>query len=295
MIIVEKVNLNEKEQRQANELTEKVKKADKTYSDFYLSNQFNYFQDMPTFILAYDENKLVGLTMLYADEEPEEEVEVNLEVDPEFRRQGIATGMFEHAKRIMVQYGYHKWEFVTEKVFLEKNPDFLKRVGLKIVLEDSDYYMRTAEPALIEKNDKLNQVLVVKPLTMNYVDQVAKKHSRAFGEDVETSTKYIKNSLADKNTKSFILLKGNEVAGYCAVDHGENEEYFFGLFIDKPFLGQGFGTFFIKKMIAILQEEGSKVFALNADVSNRAAINVYLNAGFKILSETIYLKNQESN
>lgn len=120
MIIVEKVNLNEREQRQANELTERVQKADKTYSDFYLSNQFNYFQDMQTFILAYDGNKLVGLTMLYADEGPEEEVEVNLEVDPEFRRQGIATRMFEHAKRIMVQYGYYKWEFVSEKNFLEK-------------------------------------------------------------------------------------------------------------------------------------------------------------------------------
>ena len=294
MIIVEKVNLSDKEQRQANELTERVQKADRTYSDFYLSNQFNYFQDMPTFILAYDENKLVGLTMLYADEGPEEEVEVNLEVDPEFRRQGIATRMFEHAKRIMVQYGYHKWEFVTEKVFLEKNPSFLKNMSLKVVPEDSDYYMRTVEPVMIEKTDKLNQVLAVKPLTMSYVDQVAKAHSRAFGEDVETSTKYIKNSLADKNTKSFILLKVNEVAGYCAVDHGENEDYFFGLFIDKPFRGQGFGTFFIKKMTAILQKEGSSVFALNADVDNKAAIHIYEKAGFKILSETLYLKSQES-
>ena len=294
MILVEKVTLNEKEIRQANELTEKVKKADKTYSNFYLSNQFNYFQDMPTFILAYDENKLVGLTMLYADECPEEEVEVNLEVAPEFRRQQIATGMFEHAKRIMVQYGYHKWEFVTEKVFLEKNPSFLKNMSLKVVPEDSDYYMRTVEPVMIEKTDKLNQVLAVKPLTMSYVDQVAKAHSRAFGEDVETSTKYIKNSLADKNTKSFILLKVNEVAGYCAVDHGENEDYFFGLFIDKPFRGQGFGTFFIKKMTEILQKEGSSVFALNADVDNKAAIHIYEKAGFKILSETLYLKSQES-
>ena len=294
MIIVEKVILNEKEIRQANELTEKVKKADKTYSNFYLSNQFNYFQDMPTFILAYDENKLVGLTMLYADECPEEEVEVNLEVAPEFRRQGIATRMFEHAKRIMVQYGYHKWVFVTEKVFLEKNPSFLKNMSLKVVPEDSDYYMRTVEPVMIEKTDKLNQVLAVKPLTMSCVDQVAKAHSRAFGEDVETSTKYIKNSLADKKTKSFILLKVNEVAGYCAVDHGENEDYFFGLFIDKPFRGKGFGTFFIKMMMIILQKEGSKVFALNVEVSNKAAIHVYERAGFKILSETLYLKSQES-
>ena len=182
----------------------------------------------------------------------------------------------------------------VRKKFSRKNPGLLKKVGLKIVPEDSDYYMRTAEPALIEKNDKLNQVLVVKPLTMNYVDQVAAAHSNAFGDAIATSTKYIKNSLLDKDTKSFILLKRNEVVGYCAVDQGENEDYFFGLFIDKPFRRQGFGTFFIKKMMVILQKEGSKAFALNADVSNRAAINVYLDAGFKILSETVYLKNQES-
>ncbi|MCT6904116.1 MAG: GNAT family N-acetyltransferase, partial [Lactobacillus sp.] len=150
------------------------------------------------------------------------------------------------------------------------------------------------EPVSIEKTDKLNQVLAVKPLTTNYVAQVATAHSNAFGDAIATSTKYIKNSLLDKDTKSFILLKDNEVAGYCAVDHGDNEDYFFGLFIDKPFRGQGFGTFFIKKMIAILQKEGSRVFALNADVTNKAAIHIYEKAGFKILSETLYLKSQES-
>ena len=66
------------------------------------------------------------------------------------------------------------------------------------------------------------------------------------------------------------------------------------MFIDKPFRGKGFGTFFIKKMMIILQKEGSKVFALNVEVSNKAAIHVYERAGFKILSETLYLKSQES-
>ena len=295
MKVSERLSLNNEETKQANALTKRIHLADNTYSNIYLSNKYNYFSDMPTFVLAYEEQKLIGLTMLYADDGPDEEVEVHLVVDPQFRRRKVATKMWKHVKRIMLQFGYHKWEFVSEKVFLAKNPDFLANCNLTVVKEDSDYYMRTKQPIPLNKADNLNQILEVKILAENYVDQVAKAHSNAFGEAISTSTKYIKNALADKDTTSFILLKGNEVAGYCAVDHDESEDYFFGLFIDKPFRGQGFGTFFIKKMIAILQKEGSKVFALNADVDNKAAIHIYEKAGFKILSETMYLKSQESH
>lgn len=295
MEVVEKVTLNNDETKRAAALTKRIHQADNTYSNIYLSNKYNYFGDMPTFVLAYEGQKLIGLTMLYADDGPAEEVEVNLVVDPEFRRHHVASKMWKRAKHILLQYGYHKWEFPTEKVFLAKNPDFLANCNLTVVKEDSDYYMRTEQPLPLAKTDKLNQILAVKLLTEKYVDQVAKAHSHAFGEAIATSTKYVKNALADKDTTSFILLKGNEVAGYCAVDHGDNEDYFFGLFIDKPFRGQGFGTFFIKKMIAILQKEGSRVFALNADVENKAAIHIYEKAGFKILSETLYLKSQESH
>ena len=295
MKVIERITLNNEETKRAAGLNKRINKADNTYSNIYLSNKYNYFGDMPTFVLAYEGQKLIGLTMLYADDGPDEEVEVNLVVDPEFRRHHVASKMWKRAKQIMLQYGYHKWEFVSEKVFLAKNPDFLANCNLTVVKEDSDYYMRTKQPIPLNKADNLNQILEVKILAENYVDQVAKAHSNAFGEAIATSTKYVKNALADKDTTSFILLKGNEVAGYCAVDHGDNEDYFFGLFIDKPFRGQGFGTFFIKKMIAILQKEGSRVFALNADVENKAAIHIYEKAGFKILSETLYLKSQESN
>ena len=295
MKVIERITLNNEETKQAVGLNKRINKADNTYSNIYLSNKYNYFSDMPTFVLAYEGQKLIGLTMLYADDGPAEEVEVHLIVDPEFRRHKVASKMWKRAKHILLQYGYHKWEFPTEKAFLAKNPEFLTNCKLTAVKEDFDYYMRTEKPLPLNKADKLNQILVVKLLTEKYVDQVAKAHSNAFGEAIATSTKYVKNALADKDTTSFILLKSNEVAGYCAVDHGDNEDYFFGLFIDKPFRGQGFGTFFIKKMIAILQKEGSRVFALNADITNKTAIHIYEKAGFKILSETLYLKSQESN
>ena len=295
MEFVERLSLNNEETKQATALTKRIHLADHTYSNIYLSNKYNYFSDMPTFVLAYDEQKLIGLTMLYADDGPNEEVEVNLVVDPEFRRHHVASKMWKRAKHILLQYGYHKWEFPTEKAFLAKNPAFLTNCKLTVVKEDSDYYMRTKQPIPLNKADNLNQILEVKILAENYVDQVAKAHSHAFGEAIATSTKYVKNALADKDTTSFLLLRGNEVAGYCAVDHSDNEDYFFGLFIDKPFRGQGFGTFFIKKMIAILQKEGSRVFALNADITNKTAIHIYEKAGFKILSETLYLKSQESH
>ncbi|MEB3365461.1 GNAT family N-acetyltransferase [Lactobacillus sp. R2/2] len=143
MEVVEKVTLNNDETKRAAALTKRIHQADNTYSNIYLSNKYNYFGDMPTFVLAYEGQKLIGLTMLYADDGPAEEVEVNLVVDPEFRRHHVASKMWKRAKHILLQYGYHKWEFPTEKVFLAKNPDFLANCNLTVVKEDSDYYMRT--------------------------------------------------------------------------------------------------------------------------------------------------------
>ncbi|MEB3365460.1 hypothetical protein SDC49_24075 [Lactobacillus sp. R2/2] len=99
----------------------------------------------------------------------------------------------------------------------------------------------------LAKTDKLNQILAVKLLTEKYVDQVAKAHSHAFGDEIATSTKYVKNALADKDTTSFLLLTGNEVAGYCAVDHGDNEDYFLACLLISHFGDKALGHFLSKR------------------------------------------------
>ena len=79
--------LNEIEKNQINELVRLCNQHDKTYTQIYLSNQFNYYPDLPAFFLAYDGESLAGILNIYADEA--EDAEIKALVRPEKRRQGI--------------------------------------------------------------------------------------------------------------------------------------------------------------------------------------------------------------
>lgn len=282
----EKVTLNEAEILLAQKLTASVRAEDSTYNEIYLSNQYNYFSDMPTFVYALDNGKMVGLTMLYADEKPTDEVEVHVEVCPRYRRQGIAREMIKRAEKIMNKYGYFDYCFVSEKPFIDNNPDFLKNTNLKI--DDHDYHMETTNPKSIDKEDMLNQVLAVREMTKSDIKTVVDLYSEAFAESIESSTKYVTEGFKDKEKINFVLTDHSKIVGYCAIDPGSSD-YFFGLFVAKDFCGHGYATFFIKKMMAIRQEKGMKKFVLDVEPNNQAAIHAYQNAGFQIKSETFYL------
>lgn len=282
-----KIKLNEKEIAQAKKLDLIVHAEDDTYNDIYLSNQYNYFSEMPTFVYAADNGKMVGLTMLYADEKPDDEVEVHVEVAPDYRRQGIAREMIKRAQKIMTKYGYNQYCFVSEKPFIDKNSDFLAKTKLKIV--DHDFHMVAVQPKSIAEDDEFNQLLVVRKMNKSDIKVVAKQHSKAFLDSLESSTKYVVETLRDKEKISFVLTYQDEIAGYCAVDLGSSD-YFFGLYVSEDFRGHGYATFFIKKMMALLKKEGAKEFVLDVEPDNYAAIHAYQNAGFEIKNETIYLK-----
>lgn len=283
----EKVSLNDEEIAQAEKLASIVHAEDGSYNDIYLSNQYNYFDQMPTFVYAADNGKMVGLTMLYADGKPDEEVEVHLEVAPDYRRQGIAREMTKRAQKIMTKYGYNKYCFISEKPFIDKNSDFLANTKLKI--DDRDYHMVAVQPKSIAENDELSHLLAVRKMNKSDIKIVAKQHSKAFSDSLESSTKYVVETFTDKEKISFVLTYQDEIVGYCAVDLGSSE-YFFGLYVSKEFRGHGYATFFVKKMMALLQKRGSKEFVLDVERDNIAAIHAYQNAGFEIKSETVYLK-----
>ncbi|MDF7638713.1 hypothetical protein PT285_04785 [Lactobacillus sp. ESL0791] len=80
-------NLTNIQKTEVNELMEKIHQHDGTCKDPYLSNQYSYFPEMPIFISAYESGALVGFVMIYADEKPNEEVDLYVEVLPEKRRQ----------------------------------------------------------------------------------------------------------------------------------------------------------------------------------------------------------------
>lgn len=285
-IIAKKVLANE-EIKQVKTLMNEIHSHDHTYSDPYLSNEYNYFSNMPAFILAYQNDLLVGFLMIYADDKPDEEIDLYIYVLPKFRQRKIATTLINRAKIILNKYGYSNFNYASEQRFLDEHPQFLGKTKLKIV--DEEYNMRTQNPLANANDSRLKQDLRLCLLTKDKVKETAVLHSAAFDNDLTMSLNYLTQGLRNLNQFSFVLLYHNQIIGYCAADISKYA-YFFGLFIAHKYCNRGFGTFFIKEMMYKLGKKGIKEFVLDVDINNIPAIKAYLAAGFEIKSENVYLK-----
>ncbi|GBG93556.1 acetyltransferase [Ligilactobacillus salitolerans] len=286
MYLEEQVTLTAKQQSEVIRLLTAIHQADQSFRDPYLSNQFNYFPDMPTFILAYEKSMLIGFTMLYADGEVNEPIDLYLNVLPKFRNQGIATLMLEHAQQILSSFGYHKIEYVSEKSFLQRNPNFLAKTALTI--GESEYQMRCLAMPRDTQKLKTDVDLNVRKMQASDADRLIALQSEAFAIPEDESKTYIDESFNDVSTLTFVLEYKSEVIGYCAIDNGQ-DYYFFGLVVDAKFRNHGYGTFFIKTIMQILELQQHKAFVLGVEKDNLAALHAYKNAGFYVETEIVYL------
>ena len=119
--------LSQEELSEAQKLINCCQAYDGTYRDPYLSNMLNFDSNMPAFFLYYEKGKLVGLLTVYADDQ---DVEVTILVHPDYRRQGIARALFTSFEKETDAFPIHSVTFQTERIFLERHPDFVDNWGL---------------------------------------------------------------------------------------------------------------------------------------------------------------------
>ena len=78
-----------------------------------------------------------------------------------------------------------------------------------------------------------------------------------------------------------VLLKGENVAGYCIVAYGPEEVHILNICVGLEYRREGFARLLIKNEISIGAESGAKEIYLEVRVSNSGAIDLYKGLGFK--------------
>lgn len=282
MEILETTSLTDKQKQGIKQLLLKIHQEDQSHRDPYLSNQFNNFPEMPCFFLSYEKGVLIGFTMIYADGTTEEPVEIYINVLPAKRRQGIASSMLKRVHKTLNKFGYKNIEYVTEKIFLQKNPNFLNVNRLKLL--HKEYQLRANEVPHVAQD----QEFTVKPLQETDIKKIIPFEAKAFEVTPNESEKYISESYNDPNTLTYVLKHGYSLIGYCAIDNGI-EYYIFDLVIDQRYRAHGYGTFFVKQIMSVLDNKQHKPFILGVDDDNLAARHLYANAGFIEETEIDYL------
>ena len=260
-------------------------KYDGTYRDPYLSNMLNFDPDMPAFFLYYEKGELVGLLTVYADDQ---DVEVAILVHPNHRRQGIARALYGSFEKETASYPIESVTFQTERVFLEKHPEFASNWGLVEDEETETWLGKDRRPYPLATVSNLDVLLADR----SYQDQISQLKFQAFSEEHESKEvvdRYVAKALKDPESRLYILLKNGQVIGTCTVDLSSNTNYLYGLAIAELERGQGYGSYLAKSLVNQLIEQNDKEFQIAVEDSNVGAKRLYEKIGFVKQTQVVYL------
>ena len=241
---------------EAKKLIDCCQAYDGTYRDPYLSNMLNFDSDMPAFFLYYEKGELVGLLTVYADDQ---DVEVTILVHPAHRRQGIARALVTSFERETASFPIRSVTFQTERVFLDRHPDFVNNWGLVEDEETETWLGKDRRPYQLAKLSNLEVLLA----DSAYQEQISQLKFQAFSEEHESREvvdRYVAEALKDPESRLYILIKDGELIGTCTVDLSTNTNYFYGLAISEPERGKGYGSYLAKSLVNKLIEQNDKEF-----------------------------------
>ena len=281
--------LNDHQLLEAKALIAICQKYDGTFRDPYLSNMLNFDPDMPAFFLYYEKGELVGLLTVYADDQ---DVEVAILVHPNHRRQGIARALYRSFEKETASYPIESVTFQTERVFLERHPDFVNNWGLVEDEETETWLGKDRRPYPLATVSNLDVLLADR----SYQDQISQLKFQAFSEEHESRevvNRYVAKALKDPESRLYILLKNGQVIGTCTVDLSSNTNYLYGLAIAELERGQGYGSYIAKSLVNKLIEQNDKEFQIAVEDSNVGAKRLYEKIGFVKQTQVVYLNAKE--
>lgn len=281
--------LNDHQLLEAKALIATCQNYDGTYRDPYLSNMLNFDPNMPAFFLYYEKGELVGLLTVYADDP---DVEVAILVHPNHRRQGIARALYRSFEKETASYPIESVTFQTERVFLERHPEFASNWGLVEDEETETWLGKDRRPYPLATVSNLDVLLADR----SYQDQISQLKFQAFSEEHESKEvvdRYVAKALKDPESRLYILLKNGQVIGTCTVDLSSNTNYLYGLAIAELERGKGYGSYLAKSLVNQLIDQNDKVFQIAVEDSNVGAKRLYEKIGFAKQTQVVYLKPKE--
>jgi len=280
--------LSQEELSEAKKLINCCQNYDGTYRDPYLSNMLNFDPNMPAFFLYYEKGELVGLLTVYADDQ---DVEVTILVHPAHRRQGIARALFTSFEKETASFSIRSVTFQTERVFLDRHPDFVRNWELVEDEETETWLGKDRRPYPLAKVSNLEVLLA----DSSYQEQISQLKFQAFSEEHESREvvdRYVAEALKDPESRLYILLKDGQVIGTCTVDLSTNTNYFYGLAISEPERGKGYGSYLAKSLVNQLIEQNDKEFQIAVEDSNVGAKRLYEKIGFAKQTQVVYLNDK---
>lgn len=152
----------------------------------------------------------MALLTVYADCQ---EAKLAILVHPNHHRKGYAKALWREFDEIRRDYQLRPI-IMTEKCFLNKNPDLIRHLGM--VLEPDFEYWLTREREAYPLEERTD--LTVLEASAAHIEAITDFQMKAFKESKEQALHYGKGALEDENGELYTVMRGDTVLFSCTVD-----------------------------------------------------------------------------
>lgn len=263
------------EKKMVNELIKDCQKFDNLHDMPYLDNAFNFYPDMPAFVLAYSEKQVIGFVSIYANQI--DEANLTIYVAPDYRKQGIGKKLFNQAKKICKKYQYVEVVVQLEQNQLNKMPGILNSFNLRHDKSFSEILMSFERHKLLTSTNKIK----VEKLQQQQINELAKIHAFGFLDDYEQVKEDLEISFNDEAIEIYAFFNENNLIGSVTFEIIEtNKAHLFGYVIKRELQGFGYGQQALNEVLKIMQKKEIKHLNLTVAKDNLNARHVYQKHGF---------------
>ncbi|WP_226683383.1 GNAT family N-acetyltransferase [Sutcliffiella horikoshii] len=283
MEITKTNNLSKKEYQEVVELLETCE----SFDGFEISTSINLsmFQKGGCthlyLILAREKEELIGFLGLFSFIDPKK-MELAGMIHPQYRNQGMFSGLLESAKEITSARDANEVLFVCPAMSDAAIHLALKMeatyVYSKFTMEYHEKYHK--------KYDCLLQNMSIKKANLSETAIILRLLSDGF--DVAPTDENLK-SLIERNTLNpgfelFLVHIDTTPIATITVSHEEKSLYLSAYAITPTHRGKGYGRAIIEKIVSDIKiRYPEKAIRLDVDVKNEGAIKLYENTGFRVV------------
>jgi ribosomal protein S18 acetylase RimI-like enzyme len=284
MGIIGLTSLTEKQAEQIQELQQYCIAFDRSGRELFLSNDINYYKDMPSFFLSYLEEELCGVLVVFAP--TMETAEISAYVHPSHRRIGIFSGLLLEAWRVVHQYEMSRVLMVTDAVSTVCKEILNK---WRAELSHSEYllaYQGHEHP--VEVSFACNCIL--REATEADFEKMVELNMSSFGEDRDNASHMVRENFNHPLTRCFVGLMDGEIFGLANVRKEGFDYYICGFNIAPVHQGKGMGRYLLYQLLDRLTPSDDETITLEVDSSNQPAYQLYTTSGFVVQSQADYYK-----
>ena len=274
-------NLNEKQKNEIDNLVRECLKEEKLERTLYMESDINYYINMDSFFLLYNEQKLVSVLTVF--QPLKEEAEINAYTLPTERKKGYFDILLSYAEAELCEFGVKKIIFVVEP---ESKSGMAALKTYNTVYYKSEYLLKL-------NTDKSSQEYTPAGFNLNEItldqqmDAVSLSHE-IFDIELEDAFDIINNAIAAETMCCYGFYAGDSLLGVCNVNYGENSASIFGLGIKPDYQGKGYGRILLSLIIVTVKNYKKSSIMLQVGSENKRAFLLYQNAGFQIQKQYDY-------